>query len=291
MNILAIGPHPDDTGLMSMLMRIISAIILFSFIPYGCREKNKPEPVGVVINSLGMRLLYISPGKFTMGSPSNEEKRDDDEICHEVKLTQGFYIGATEVTQAQWHAVMDEKVSDIVSGDLPITSISWRDAFEFCQRLSKKEGRAYHLPTEAQWEYACRSGTKTPFSFGETISTDQANYNGGFVYGRGQKGVHRKKLLPVGSFEPNAWGLYDMHGNAGEWCQDWYGDYPTPSVNDPVGPSKGALRVARGGSWNDLPEWCRSAFRVKVPPELGTPYLGFRVVSELSPLSPTKEVE
>ena len=117
------------------------------------------------------------------------------------------------------------------------------------------------LPTEAEWEYACRAGTTTPFHFGETISTDQANYDGNFTYGNGKKGVYREKTTPVGSFPANAWGLYDMHGNVWQWCQDWYGDYPQKDVVDPQGPEKGEVRVLRGGSWISDPQYCRSAFR------------------------------
>ena len=128
--------------------------------------------------------------------------------------------------------------------------------------MREKDKKSYRLPTEAEWEYACRAGTTTPFHFGETISTDQANYNGNFTYGNGKKGVYRKKTTPVGSFPANAWGLYDMHGNVWQWCQDWYGDYPQKDVVDPQGPEKGEYRVLRGGSWSNDPRYCRSAYRL-----------------------------
>jgi len=145
--------------------------------------------------------------------------------------------------------------------NLPVEHVSWNDCQEFVKKLREKDKKLYRLPSEAEWEYCCRAGTKTPFHFGETISTDQANCNGDFTYGEGKKGVYRKKTTPVGTFPANAWGLHDMHGNVWQWCQGWYGDYPKDDATDPQGPEKGQDRVLRGGSWIYGPEYCRSAFR------------------------------
>jgi len=269
-------------------VRFAATVIAVLSVFCGCEKKERelreetgsgqePRSAKTIVNSLGMKLAYISPGQFTMGSPVSEKKHDSDEVAHQVKITRAFYLGTTEVTQAQWLAIMGENASPVTGDDLPVVKISWQDAVDFCKKLSKQDGRSYRLPTEAQWEYACRAGTKTPFAMGITMSAEQANYNADFVYGAGTKGANRKKALPVGSFAPNDWGLYDMHGNVGEWCEDWYGDYPQTSAADPIGPASGKLRVVRGGSWNEMPEWCRSAYRVKVPPGLATAYIGLRV--------------
>jgi formylglycine-generating enzyme required for sulfatase activity len=159
-----------------------------------------------------------------------------------------------------------------------VEQVSWNDAADFCKKLSQTTGKTVTLPTEAQWEYACRAGTTTPFHTGQTISTDEANYNGNSVYGNGQKGTDRQTTIPVGSFKPNAFGLYDMHGNVLEWCSDWHGSYANANQMDPVGPSSGSDRVLRGGSYWDFPQLCRSAYR-----NWGVPYgrdydVGFRVV-------------
>ncbi|MHC4697441.1 MAG: bifunctional serine/threonine-protein kinase/formylglycine-generating enzyme family protein [Planctomycetota bacterium] len=231
-------------------------------------------------NSIGMELVFIPPGEFLMGSPSNEHGRDEDERQRRVKLGKGFYMGATEVTQAQWRAVMGDDPSKWKGDDLPVEQVSWEDVQEFCRRLSTKEGREYRLPTEAEWEYACRAGTTTPFSFGETISTDQANYDGEFTYGSGNKGVFRNETLPVGSFPPNAWGLHDMHGNVWEWCPDGYEDYPPSPVRRTAEEAPIEGRVLRGGSWRSRPKYCRCANRVRDLEGSRLNNIGFRVVVE-----------
>jgi len=214
-------------------------------------------------NSLGMEFVCIKPGTFMMGSPSGESGRDSDEKQHKVNLTRGFYIQTTEVTQGQWESVMGNNPSEFKKGDnYPVENVSWSDAQRFIRKLNQKEGiDKYRLPTEAEWEYACRAGTTTPFSFGRCLSIDQANYNGKYPLGGCSKGKYRKKIVSVASFSPNAWGLYDMHGNVWEWCQDWYDDYPSGSVTDPNGPSSGSSRVYRGGSWINNARNCRSANR------------------------------
>src|SRR5262249_47079270 len=146
----------------------------------------------------------------------------DDETLHRVTLTQGFHLGVHQVTQAQWQAIMGNNPSNFTGNDRPVEMVSWNDCVDFCKRLGEKTGMWFRLPTEAEWEYACRAGTTTPFHFGETISTDQANYDGNYTYGNGTRGVYRKRTKPAGSFPANAWGLHEMHGNVWEWCQDGY---------------------------------------------------------------------
>jgi formylglycine-generating enzyme required for sulfatase activity len=156
--------------------------------------------------------------------------------------------------------------------------VSWDDCQEFVAKLCRRAGRVFRLPTEAQWEYACRAGTRTPFHFGETISAEQANYDGNHTYGEGHKGVSRKKTTPVDSFPANAWGLHDMHGNVWGWCQDWYGPYQNPDQTDPEGSKNGTARVLRGGSWFNDPWYCRSAYRGRNVPGYRSDRGGCRVL-------------
>ena len=197
-----------------------------------------------------------------MGSPKKEKERDNNETQHKVTLSNGFFMGVHLVTQEQWQAVMGDNPS-FFKGEknLPVETVSWDDCQAFVKKLREKDKKAYRLPTESEWEYCCRAGTTTPFHFGETISTDQANYKGNQTYGNGKKGVYREKTTQVGSFPANSFGLYDMHGNVLQWCQDRFGDNPQEDVVDPQGPEKGELRVLRGGSWFNIPRLCRSAHR------------------------------
>jgi formylglycine-generating enzyme required for sulfatase activity len=231
----------------------------------------------VYTNSLGMKFAWIPPGTFLMGSPANEPERSDDETQHKVTLTKGFHLGIHQVTQAQWQAVMGDNPSNFKGDNLPVEQVTWDDCVAFCEALGKKDGKTYRLPTEAEWEYACRAGTTTPFHFGTTISTDQANYDGNYTYGNGKKGVYREKTTPVGSFPANAWGLFDMHGNVWEWCQDWYGPYPKTDITDHQSLTNGEARVLRGGSWLDAPGSCRAACRPGFAPGYRGNYLGCRV--------------
>jgi formylglycine-generating enzyme required for sulfatase activity len=244
----------------------------------------QPDPKlgDTVTNSVGMKLVYIPPGEFIMGSPENEQHRRNNEKQHRVILTKGFWMGATEVTQRQWKTVMGNNPSKFDGPDLPVERVSWNDAVEFGKKLSRKEGKRYRLPTEAEWEYACRAATTTPFNTGKTISTDQANYNGKHTYDSGREGVFRKNTTPVAAFSPNAWALFDTHGNVYEWCADWYAkDCPTDAVTDPTGPGTGTSRVSRGGSWNARPRICRSAFRYGVLPDGLFDFIGFRVCRDM----------
>jgi len=161
----------------------------------------------------------------------------------------------------------------------PVTCVSWNDVQKFIEWLNKKGESSYSLPTEAEWEYAARAGTTTPFAFGECLSTDKANYSGNYPLEGCKTGEYRQKTIPVGSLEANKWGLYDMHGNVWEWCQDWYEDYPTGSVVDPAGPSSGVSRVLRGGSWSSHARYCRSAYRNRWnAPDFRRGNAGFRLV-------------
>ncbi len=258
---------------------------------YLAKPEPEPEPVPEsvspekkIINSIGMEFVYIPPGTFMMGSPENGPGRDRDEKQHRVTLTKGFYMQTTEVTQGQWKAVMGNNPSyfENCGDNCPAERVSWDDVQVFIEKLNRKDGRNYRLPTEAEWEYACRAGSGTPFVFGKCLSADQANYNGKYpckypLFGC-PKGEYRGKSVPVASFTPNAWGLYDMQGNAVEWCQDWYGDYPSGSVTDPAGPSSGSRRVGRGGGWNDGAAYCRSANRIRYSPDSRNDSLGFRPI-------------
>ena len=247
---------------MTRLFCLALFVVLASHVPIKAQEKKAPPKD--FTNAIGMKFVWIPPGTFMMGSPKEEKLRQDSETQHKVTLTKGFYMGVHTVTQEQWMEVMGKNPS-VFKGEknLPVEKVSWDDCQEFIKKLREKDKKPYRLPSEAEWEFCCRAGTKTPFHFGEIISTDQANYNGKGVYGDGKIGVNRMKTTPVGTFSANAWGLHDMHGNVWQWCQDRYGDYPQNEVVDPQGPEKGALRVLRGGSWNYTPVNCRSAHRYK----------------------------
>ena len=260
---------------------VLVALVTFLFVPLaGHAADANPS----FTNDLGMTFVWVPAGTFTMGSPEDEPERDLDEVPHEVTLTQGFYIQTTEVTQAQWAAVMGRNPSrfSACGPDCPVESVSWEMGREFARELSARDpNRTYRLPTEAEWEYACRAGTRTSFSMGPCIDTTRSNYNGNyFISGCTEEGLYRKNPLPVKSFSPNAWGLYDMHGNVGEWCQDRYGEYPQGPVTDPRGPDEGTFRVFRGGSWYSNPATCRSANREEGNPQGRYHSKGLRLVCE-----------
>jgi formylglycine-generating enzyme required for sulfatase activity len=265
---------------MTRLFCLSLVVVLASSFPIQSQPKKGPPKH--FTNSIGMKFVWIPPGSFVMGSPKEEKERQRlglDETQHKVTLTKGFYMGVYTVTQEEWQAVMGNNPSHFKGEkNLPVELVSWDDCQEFAKKLREKDKKLYRLPTEAEWEYSCRAGTKTPFHFGETISIDQANYNGHYTYGTGKKGVHRKKTTPVGSFPPNAFGLHDMHGNVWQWCQDRGGDYPQKDVVDPQGAEKGEDRVLRGGSWDSYPENCRSAHRhIGFRPGYRNSFLGFRI--------------
>ena len=266
---------------------------------------REPLAEGVVLT-----MLRIPAGSFEMGAPETEaESSDRERPVHRVTLGE-FLLGQTPITQAQWRAVAawqrleheDEKVwpesldpdpvaklknpERFLGEQRPVVNVSWHDAMAFCQRLRLRTGKNYTLPSEAQWEYACRAGTATPFHWGATLSTKLVNYDGRQVYGDGEKGVYRQQTTDVFSFPANAWGLYDMHGNVWEWCADqWHDNYEgAPEdgrawVDDKANENKNdmKIRLLRGGSWNDRPWYCRSAYRSLNHPDFRGNGIGFRV--------------
>jgi len=226
------------------------------------------------------RFRWIMPGTFQMGSPETEAERYNNETLHEVTLTQGFWLADSACTQALWTAVMGVNHSRIQEDpDLPVENVSWLDVQQFIEKLNTLFPDFHaNLPTEAQWEYACRSGTQTPFSFGENITPEQVNHDGNHPYAGGEKGLYRGRTVPVKSLPPNPWGLFEMHGNVWEWCADWYaGEYPKQAITNPLGPDQGTSRVLRGGSWNDFGWHTRSAFRLRHVPVRNYGYFGFRL--------------
>jgi formylglycine-generating enzyme required for sulfatase activity len=250
------------------------------------KPPSKVEAGPVITNDIGMKLAYIAPGKFMMGSPLAEAFRNDDEHQHEVEITKGFYMGVHEVTQEEYEKVMGNNPSEAKGGKLPVERISWDHALQFCKKLSdlpeeKGAGRVYDLPTEAQWEFACRAGAKTPFHFGATLSSQQANFNGDYPYGPAPKGPNLEKTTAVGSYPRNAWGLFDMHGNVWEWCKDWYAKdyYQNGPAKDAPGPADGTVRVLRGGCWDASAGSCRAAHRYFLTPDDRGNGIGFRVVT------------
>ncbi|WP_071187400.1 formylglycine-generating enzyme family protein [Trichormus sp. NMC-1] len=244
-----------------------------------------------LVNGVQLEMVAISGGSFMMGSPENEPKRRENESPQHQVTVQPFLLGKYPVTQAQWQAVaalpqVNQELkldpSRFKGANRPVESVSWHDAVEFCARLSKSTQRPYRLPSEAEWEYACRAGTTTPFHFGETITTDLANYDGNYTYGDGVKGIDRGETTEVGSFKiANEFGLYDMHGNVWEWCQDdWHSNYKDAPTDGSAWISNETKsgKMLRGGSWLYLPENCRSAYRFNVDAGFVYNSYGFRVV-------------
>ena len=242
-----------------------------------------------------LRLRWCPPGKFLMGSPSDEPGRRPDEDQVEVTLTRGFWMGQSEITQAQWHHFMGEPRGPLtagVGGDFPVYWVSYLEAEEFCGRLTTRaraSGQlpadwAFHLPTEAQWEYACRAGTTTAFAFGASLTHRDANL--GKPYNGTPDPTPGATASTVGHYPANAWGLHDMHGNEFEWCRDWY-HARLPGGTDPdLSSTRGEpnrdgtySRVRRGGAWMDSDRFCRSALRLRYEPERRADHIGFRVVA------------
>ena len=234
-------------------------------------------------NGITMELVHVPAGSFDMGSEANERGRENDEgPVRRVEITKAFYLGKYEVTQDQYAAIMGNDPSHFPGKKLPVEMVSWQDAQEFCRRLSAKTDRNCRLPTEAEWEYACRAGTNTAFCYGDSLDARTATFNGSYTYSGGATGENRRTTTSVGSFKPNAWGLYDMHGNVWEWCRDWYDSYTAISTEDPRGPPSGTYRVLRGGSWGSNPVNCRAANRDRSSPNFTNHYYGFRVVLSVS---------
>ena len=213
-------------------------------------------------------MVLIPAGKFKMGSPESEKGHSKAETQHEVTLTNPFYMGTYEVTQEQWESVMGSNPSSKTKGaKLPVTDVSWEDCQEFIKKLNASTKGGYRLPTESEWEHACRAGTSTAYSFGDEITPKDANYDDSKI----------GKPVAVGSYKPNAFGLYDMHGNVWEWCEDWYGSLQDGEVMDPKGPAKGNYRVLRGGSHLGTGPRARSSNRNYGAPTYRTTGDGFRL--------------
>ena len=255
-------------------------------------------------------MVLINGGTFYIGSQNDDSILTRSEIRHQVTVS-SFYMNKYQVTQIEYEKIMGINPSNFIGANLPVEQVSWYDAIEYCNKLSQIEGlspvytidknlidpnnmnnkdtlkwvvtwdrnaNGYRLPTEAEWEYACRAGTNTPFNTGNNITTDQANYNGNYPYGKNSKGIFRGKTTEVGSFRPNRLGLYDMHGNVWEWCWDWEGPYSTLPQIDPSGAVSSSGRIYRGGSWVNRADYIRSANRGASKPTTRSDNVGFRVV-------------
>ena len=254
-------------------VQLLMIVVALVFNSYAEQSQEK------ITNSLGMELILIQPGTFMMGSPDEEPGRYSGEILHKVNLKKPFYLQTTEVTQAQWKALMGKNPSSQKRcGDTcPVEQVSWEDAQQFIQKLNQKEGTdKYRLPTEAEWEYACRAGSTSALPNG-SITKLQCDRDDnldsiGWYCANSNNTIH-----PVAQKTPNAWGLYDMHGNVQEWCQDWFGIYPYDEVTNPKGPKKGTYRVMRSGTFYSPARDCRSASRFGSPPRYRFRHIGFRL--------------
>lgn len=269
-------------------------------------ETAGKEEISNTLNNLPENFVLISGGTFRMGSPEDEAWRSEDETQHTVTVSD-FYMSIYELTQAEYQEIMGENPSNFPGDDLPVENVSWMDAVRYCNARSEKEGLTpaytiegqtitwnrsadgYRLPTEAEWEYACRAGTSTPFNTENSISAQESNYYGHYPYeiednyfSQGnlttKPGEYRQTTVAVDSFSPNSWGLYNMHGNVSEWVWDYYGDYDTDSVTNPSGAETGTLRVYRGGGWNDFAKNMRSAYRATLSEDKGSFNIGIRLV-------------
>ena len=241
------------------------------------------------------KYVLINGGSFVMGSSTQEFLREKDESQHKVTVN-SFYMGKYHVTQKEYMELMGNNPSEFKRGNAPVENVTWYDAVEYCNALSVKEGftpvyslngrtvtwnknaDGYRLPTEAEWEYAARAGTTTPFYTGENITAKQANWYGTYPYKDGVSGEARQRTIDVGSFAPNPWGLYDISGNVWEWCWDWYGQYDAQAQTDPSGPVEGVYKIHRGGAWNDFGRHLRLAYRAAFTPINRMYNIGFRVV-------------
>ncbi len=305
---------------MSALRRFCLFIfLLLALLSLGCGSQGRaadnkaPAAPAAGQAASAQDLILVKGGSFAMGSPASEAWRGQDEVQHQVRVSD-FYLSPYEVSQEEYQALMGKNPSNFKSAKLPVENISWLDALAYCNARSSKEGltpayeisannvkwnRAadgYRLPTEAEWEYACRAGTTTPFNTENSISPQEADYYGHYPYQieenyftqeklTTQPGVYRETTVAVNSFAPNKWGFYNMHGNVNEWVWDYYGTYPQQPGQDPAGPLSGTLRVYRGGGWNDFAKNLRSAYRAALPQDKASFNLGLRVARNAAALS------
>ncbi len=284
---------------------------------YPVRDSNDPPDVNAdTCRTTELWLRYAPPGTFKMGSPDAEAGRQINEELHDVTLTSGFYIGVFEVTQRQWELIMGKNPSQFDGPTRPVDNVNYEnvrgnaeisgwpthDTVEagcFIDRLRKRTSLHFDLPSEAQWEYACRAGTTTALNTGDDLTVPEGddpamNAAGRYRFDIPDKRGGFEQHTRVGSYDPNPWGLYDMHGNVAEWCKDSYSVYPYDrhAVTDPIGGGEGVFRLLRGGGWMSYPRYCRSAKRESIPCRVASPYYGLRLVHNITPpapLPPTKE--
>jgi formylglycine-generating enzyme required for sulfatase activity len=257
-------------------------------------EGLQPEAAGgpkALVNSVGITFVLIPAGTFQMGSPETEAgHRTNEGPVHEVVIGKPFYLATQPVTQTAYRAVTGRNPSRFAEGgsEHPVEMVSWEEAVNFCRMLSDRgeeraAARKYRLPTEAEWEYACRAGTVTPFGHGDTFSAGQGNFDSGYPYGDGAPAAFIGSTTPVNHYPAGGWGLFDSHGNVWEWCADWYAEayYRTSPLRDPPGPASGRFKVLRGGSWRNQGTACRAAYRNALAPHQKDSATGFRVVLEM----------
>ena len=246
-------------------------------------EEETKKFTEIDCNGVKLELVKIPAGTFMMGSPENELGRQDDEILHQVTLTKDYWLGKYPVTQAQWQAVMGNNLSYFKGDNRPVENVTWHETKEFCEELNRlyagklPQGYKFDLPTEAQWEYACRAGTTTALNNGTNLTNLADNCSNLAEVAWNDWTEEGTQTYPVGQKRPNAWGLYDMHGNVDEWCRDLYDDYSSGAVVDPVVSQTGSSRVFRGGCWFSEAFWCRSACRNSFRPSWCIYHLGFRL--------------
>ena len=271
----AINRNPGNISLQAIKN------LLFPQPPDEGNPKSFKEDLG---HGIFLEMLEIPGGAFLMGSPETESERKNAEGPQHIVILQPFLMGKFLVTQVQYQIIMGENPSRFKGVNKPVECVSWDNAVEFCAKISQRTGKTYRLPSEAEWEYACRAGTTTPFYFGDTITTDLANYNGNYTYGSAPKGQSRKQTTDVDYFPANAFGLYDMHGNVWEWCEDtWHSNYEgAPTKGQPwidnVNDNYYQYRLLRGGSWFYGSRYCRCASRFRFGPGDTSFNIGFRVV-------------
>ena len=284
-----------------LLIGVVGGVTYFMI-----NKDNDKKDLNINVTKADDDLILIKGGTFTMGSPESENWRSEDEVQHEV-IVSDFYMSQYEVTQKEYESIMGENPSTFKGENLPVENITWYQAIEYCNKLSESKGltpvykidgenvswdrsaNGYRLPTEAEWEYSARAGTTTPFNTENSISAEESNYYGHYPYeieenyfSQGKldtkPGEYRQTTIEVGSFSPNKWGLYDMHGNVEEWVFDYYGAYDLENTTNPTGANSGTLRVSRGGGWNDFAKHLRSAYRASSNPSQGKYNIGFRIV-------------